>query len=96
MLWRSSVLVSFSSSGTSYVITSHRNRWFSLYSWLECRWEASYTAISQTGECLPITAALPLCVFTVYDGFIEKSLLSSHTQFTLWVVLVPRKLQMEM
>ena len=53
-------------------------------------------AISQTGECLPITAALPLCVFTVYDGFIEKSLLSSHTQFTLWVVLVPRKLQMEM
>ena len=49
-------------------------------------------AISQTGECLPITAAHPVCVFTVYDCFIGKSLLSSNAQFTLWVAMVPRKL----
>ena len=63
MLRSSSVLASFSSSGTSYVIISHRNHWFNLHSWLECCWEASYMAVSQTGACLQIIAALPLWCF---------------------------------
>lgn len=90
VLWSSLLLVSFSSSGTSYVIISLRSQWFNSCSWLECCWEASYMAISQTCEYLQISPALPLWYFPSLWLILSQRSLYWVPVYTLYCCGLPR------